>query len=70
MEGEFGAKLGSEFARHDLIDEYRLYVHPVVIGRGRPTLAPSEANVKLDLVETRRFGNGVVLLRYAKETSS
>ena len=65
-----GAKLGSEFARHDLIDEYRLYVHPVVIGRGRPTLAPSEANVKLDLVETRRFGNGVVLLRYAKETSS
>jgi len=29
-----GANLASEFARHDLIDEYRLYVHPRVIGRG------------------------------------
>jgi len=61
-----GSELGSEFARHDLIDEYRLYVHPVVIGRGTPALRPSDAKVALDLVETRRFGNGVVLLRYAK----
>jgi dihydrofolate reductase len=61
-----GAVLGSEFARHDLIDEYRLYVHPVVIGRGRPALRPSDAKVLLRLVETHTFGNGVVLLRYER----
>ncbi|MDE3207115.1 MAG: dihydrofolate reductase family protein [Acidobacteriota bacterium] len=64
-----GSELGSEFARHDLIDEYRLYVHPVVIGRGTPALRPSKARFALDLVETWRFGNGVVLLRYTRPAS-
>ena len=59
-----GGDLGAEFARHDLIDEYRLYVHPVVIGRGKPMLRPSDAKVPLQLVETHTFGSGVVLLRY------
>ena len=61
-----GADLGAEFARHDLIDEYRLYVHPIVIGRGRPMLRPSDADVPLRLIETHTFGNGVVLLRYER----
>ena len=64
-----GADLGAEFARHDLIDEYRLYVHPVVIGRGRPMLRPSDAKVPLELIETRTFGNGVVMLRYERRRS-
>ncbi len=34
-----GADLAAAFMRHDLIDEYRLYVHPVLIGRGRSLLA-------------------------------
>ena len=59
-----GADLGAEFARHNLIDEYRLYVHPVVIGRGTPMLRPSDAKVPLQLIETHTFGNGVVMLRY------
>jgi len=61
-----GAELGAEFARHDLIDEYRLYVHPVVIGRGRPMLRPSDAKVPLGLIESHTFSNGVVLLRYER----
>ena len=65
-----GAVLGAEFARHDLIDEYRVYVHPVVIGRGRPMLRPSDARVLLRPVETRTFGNGVVLLRYERLPSA
>lgn len=64
-----GSNLGAEFARHDLIDEYRLYVHPVVIGRGKPALHPSDANVPLQLVETHIFGNGVVMLRYERRPS-
>jgi dihydrofolate reductase len=59
-----GADLAAEFARHDLIDEYRVYVHPVVIGRGTPMLRPSDAKVPLRLIETHTFGSGVVLLRY------
>jgi dihydrofolate reductase len=61
-----GADLGAEFARRDLIDEYRLYVHPIVIGRGRPMLRPSDTKVPLRLIEAQTFGNGVVLLRYER----
>jgi dihydrofolate reductase len=60
-----GADLASAFARYGLVDEYRLYVHPVVLGHGRPLFAPSEDRVSLSLKESRTFGNGVVLLRYA-----
>jgi dihydrofolate reductase len=35
-----GADLAAAFMRHDLIDEYRLYVHPIVIGRGKPLFQP------------------------------
>ena len=52
--------------RFDLIDECRLYVHPVLIGRGRRLFEPSDVKVDLRLVETRAFGSGVVLLRYQR----
>jgi dihydrofolate reductase len=58
-----GAELAGHFMRHGLVDEYSLYVHPVVLGRGRP-LFPSGVGLDLRLAETRTFGNGVVLLRY------
>lgn len=61
-----GSELAAEFARHDLIDEYRLYIHPIVIGRGNPMLQPSDANVPLRLIETHTFGNGVVMLHYER----
>jgi dihydrofolate reductase len=61
-----GADLAASFMRHDLIDEYRLYVHPVLIGRGKPLFQPSDARVDLRLAETRTFGNGVVLLHYQR----
>ena len=63
-----GADLAAAFMRHDLIDEYRIYVHPIVIGGGKPLFPPSSGvEVVLGLVETRTFGNGVVLLRYSRQ---
>lgn len=60
-----GAHLAATFMREGLIDEYRLYVHPVVIGEGSPLFPPIETRLALKLLETRTFGCGVVLLRYS-----
>jgi dihydrofolate reductase len=61
-----GAGLAAAFMRHDLIDEYRLYVHPITVGRGKPLFPVSDRRVSLRLAETRTFGNGVVLLHYER----
>ncbi|OKK23002.1 deaminase [Streptomyces sp. CB00455] len=62
-----GADLAAAFLRQDLVDEYRIYVHPVRIGRGKPLFPPVDgAPVPLRLEGTRTFGNGVVLLRYGR----
>jgi dihydrofolate reductase len=61
-----GADLAAAFMRHDLIDEYRLYVHPIVIGQGKPLFPALDARINLQLAEARTFGNGVVLLRYQR----
>ncbi|MDQ0756251.1 dihydrofolate reductase family protein [Arthrobacter sp. B3I4] len=60
-----GAKLADSFRKLGLIDEYWIYIHPVLIGNGTPLFKPSDSRTPLALVETRTFGNGVVLLRYA-----
>ncbi|MFE5137519.1 dihydrofolate reductase family protein [Streptomyces fagopyri] len=62
-----GADLAASFLRHDLVDEFRIYVHPVLIGRGKPLFESTDALTDLRLAETRAFGNGVVLLRYERE---
>jgi len=61
-----GADLATAFRAHDLIDEYRIYVQPVLLGRGRPLFQPSDVTAHLRLAETRAFGNGVVLLRFER----
>ena len=61
-----GADLAASFRRHDLIDEYRIYVHPILIGRGKPLFQPSDSKMPLKLAGTRTLGNGVVLLRYGR----
>jgi dihydrofolate reductase len=61
-----GGDLGAAFMAQDLIDEYRIYVHPIRIGEGKPLFPPSKEKVLLRLAETRTFGNGVVLLRYER----
>jgi dihydrofolate reductase len=59
-----GARLATTLIDHDLIDEYRIFVHPVIIGGGTPLFPPVRADIKLRLLETRKFGSGVIFLRY------
>lgn len=47
-----------------LVDEYRLFVYPVVVARGRRLFPEAIAEVKLDLVEAKPYRSGVVLLTY------
>lgn len=61
-----GATLAAALMRHDLIDEYRVFVSPIVLGGGRPFFGPLERPIPLALVETRSFDIGVTYLRYTR----
>lgn len=62
-----GAHIASEFARLDLFDEYRLMVHPIVLGAGIPLFPGLTAERKLKLQRTKTFPSGVVLLEYGRD---
>ena len=62
-----GPVLAESFRRHDLIDEYRIFITPVLVGRGRRLFESEGMPADLRLVESRTFGNGVVMVRYAVE---
>ena len=61
-----GAGLAAECARRGLIDEYRPFVKPVLVGGGTPYIPPLDAPADLRLLETRTFGDGAVYLRFAR----
>ena len=50
--------------QHGLIDEYRIMVHPLVLGNGRRLFKDGIPTTALRLVETKSFGSGVVVLTY------
>jgi class 3 adenylate cyclase/dihydrofolate reductase len=58
------ADLVNSLMRHDLIDEYRLMVFPVVLGSGKRLFRDESDTTHLQLVGTRAFSSGVVLLTY------
>jgi dihydrofolate reductase len=60
-----GAVLSARFLELGLVDELRIYVHPVVVGAGRRLFAEGTPTLDLELRDSRVFGNGVVLLHYA-----
>jgi dihydrofolate reductase len=64
--GVGGAALASAFGKLGLIDEYRLFVSPVVLGAGTRYFPRLEEPINLELIETRTFGSRVVYLRYRR----
>jgi dihydrofolate reductase len=62
--GVGGARLASALIRLGLVDEYQLFVSPVVLGGGTPYFPALEQRIDLELVETRTFGSRVVFARY------
>ncbi len=58
-----GPHLAAEAIKAGLVDEWQLFVTPVVVGGGNPAL-PDGVRVQLELLDERRFANGVVYLHY------
>jgi len=58
-----GPELAAHAVRAGLVDEYQLFVNPIIVGGGKPYLPPGVRH-RLELLEERRFTGGVVFLRY------
>ena len=62
-----GPDLAAQAIKGGLVDEYQLFVVPVVVGGGKRTM-PGGVRQNLRLLDERRFGNGTVFLRYGAES--
>ena len=58
-----GPDLAAQAIKAGLVDECHLFLTPIVVGGGKPAL-PNKVRLKLELLDERRFGNGVVHLHY------
>ena len=61
-----GAGLAAGAIELGLIDEFRMFRHPIIVGGGTPFLPPVTEDVPLDLIETRTFGSRVIYERYRR----
>jgi dihydrofolate reductase len=59
-----GAAIAATLRQSRLIDEYRLFIHPVILGGGTPMFRALDHKINLQLVETHTFQSGVIFLRY------
>ena len=61
-----GAKLITTFINYGLIDVYRLAVHPVILGSGKPLFKDIVQRVNLKLIDTKSSNSGVIMLKYER----
>jgi len=61
-----GAGLVSTFMNLNLIDEYHLIVNPLVLGEGKPLFKDLKGKHKLQLMKTKTFKSGKIVLHYSK----
>lgn len=64
-----GADLAGQAIELGLVDELWMFRYPVIVGGGTPLLPPVSADVPLQLLETRTFGERVIYERYRRESS-
>jgi dihydrofolate reductase len=62
-----GPDLAGQAFKAELVDECHLFLAPIVVGGGKQSL-PNDVRLKLELLDERRFGSGVVHLRYCTTT--
>jgi dihydrofolate reductase len=62
-----GPDLAAHAFKAGLVDELHLFLAPIVVGGGKQSL-PDDVRLKLELLDERRFGNGMVHVRYRAET--
>ena len=62
-----GPELAAEAIRAGLVDDYELFVVPIVVGAGKRAL-PRDGRIELELADERRFRNGTVFLHYRTRT--
>jgi dihydrofolate reductase len=62
-----GPELAAQAIEAGLVDEWHLFITPIVVGGGKRSL-PDNVRLKLELIDERRFGNGMVHLRYRTRT--
>lgn len=61
-----GSNLITSFMNFGLIDEFRLSVHPVVLGKGKPLFVDIDKRLNLKLIDAKVFASGVVQLIYSR----
>ncbi|MEU7985922.1 dihydrofolate reductase family protein [Streptosporangium canum] len=61
-----GSALAAHLTEHGVIDEYQIFVHPVILGGGKPVFQEQSHRAGLELVESRTFDSQVVLLRHRR----
>lgn len=59
-----GAELTTSFINAELIDEYWLAVHPILLGAGKPLFQHIRERKKLSLIDSKFYDSGLVSLRY------
>ncbi len=65
-----GAKLVTTFLNLNLIDEYRIVVHPVILGKGKLLFENIEERHKLILIDTKSYKSGVTMLTYQTDRTT
>jgi dihydrofolate reductase len=64
------ASIVQALARADLIDEYHLYVHPVLLGDGKPLFAKGARRQDFELARSKPYANGVVRMSYRRKAAA
>ena len=64
------ASIAHTFMEHDLIDEYWINVNPIILGAGIPLFKNINTQVNLNLIQSKKYGCGVVALQYEMKAST